>query len=230
MPPRSVATASGFYENLLVTRRYWRRTIADEGMAELSLPSAPGCATNGTWLAMQAVHSVVRSMISREDTWHGRYGVLPGYGISLQDGFQDTFTATVMGALEMGSMPYARGVIDNWLKYYVQANGGPTYRAEETAVQSRMLTLLALYVSYSDGTREQKAADAFLLSHFEKVKALADWLLFRYKKSLEFPSDHPSHGIPAGDDEADTYIGCKKIADLRIPCWCCLPHSLLILL
>ena len=38
----------------------------------------------------------------------------------------------------------------------------------------------------------QKAADAFLLSHFEKVKALADWLLFRYNKSLEFPSDHPS--------------------------------------
>ena len=23
-------------------------------------------------------------MISRDDTWHGRYGVLPGYGITLQ--------------------------------------------------------------------------------------------------------------------------------------------------
>ena len=59
----------------------------------------------------------MRSMISRDDTWHGRYGVLPGYGISLQDGFEDTFTATATGALEMGSLPYAKGVIDNWLRY-----------------------------------------------------------------------------------------------------------------
>ena len=89
-------------------------------------------------------------------------------------------------------------------------------------MQSRILTLLALYVSYSDGTREQQAADAFLLSHFEKIKALAEWLLLRYTKSLEFPSDHPSHGIPAGDDEADTYIGCKTALDPSMPCWCCL--------
>ena len=47
---------------------------------------------------------MVRSMISRDDTWHSRYGVLPGYGVSLQNGFQDTFTATVTGALEMGSL------------------------------------------------------------------------------------------------------------------------------
>jgi hypothetical protein len=107
----------------------------------------------------------------------------------------------------MGSMPYAKGVIDNWLKYYVQPNGGPTYRAEETAVQSRMLTQFALYVSYADGPIERKEADAFLLSHFGKAKALGDWLLFRYNKSLAFPPSHPSHGIPAGDDEADTYIG-----------------------
>ena len=56
-------------------------------------------------------------MISREDTWHGRYGVMPGYGISLQDGFQDTFTATATAALEWGAIPYAKGVIDNWLNF-----------------------------------------------------------------------------------------------------------------
>ena len=50
--------------------------------------------------------SIVRSMISRDDTWHGRYGVLPGYGISLQDGFEDTFTASATAALEYGSFPY----------------------------------------------------------------------------------------------------------------------------
>ena len=110
-------------------------------------------------------------------------------------------------------MAYARGVIDNWLAYYVRSNGGITYRAEEVAVSSRMLTLFALYVSYADGDDEQKDAEALMLSHFDKAKALADWLLFRYNKSLEFPPGHPSHGIPAGDDEADTYIGCKTTCD-----------------
>ena len=60
---------------------------------------------------------------------NGRYGVMPGYGISLQDGFEDTFTATAMGALEMGAFPYAKGVIDNHLKYYVRSNGMTTYEA-----------------------------------------------------------------------------------------------------
>ena len=74
-------------------------------MAELSLPASS--ATNGSWLRTQATHALVRSMISRDDTWHGRYGVLPGYGVSLQDGFQDTFGATATGALELGAMAYA---------------------------------------------------------------------------------------------------------------------------
>ena len=28
----------------------------------------------------QATHALVKSMISREGTWHPRYGVSPGYG------------------------------------------------------------------------------------------------------------------------------------------------------
>ncbi len=42
--------------------------------------------------------------------------MLPGYGIAFQSGFQDTFTATATAALEYGAFPYARGVIDNWLR------------------------------------------------------------------------------------------------------------------
>ena len=53
------------------------------------------------------VFSFVRSMISRDNTWHPRYGVIPGYGITLQDGFQDTFTSTATAALEWGSIPCA---------------------------------------------------------------------------------------------------------------------------
>jgi hypothetical protein len=46
------------------------------------------------------------------DSWGPRYGVLSGYGIYMQNGFQDTFTGTAMGALEMGAMPYGALISD----------------------------------------------------------------------------------------------------------------------
>ena len=60
--------------------------------------------------------------------------------------------------------------------------------------------MLLRYVSYSGAahTPERKEAEAFLLSHFAKAKALGDWLMFRYNKSLAYPANHPSYGIPAG--------------------------------
>ena len=94
-------------------------------------------------------------------------------------------------------MAYAKGVIDNWLKYYVRSNGGITYRAEEVAVSSRMLTLFALYVSYADGPDEKRDAEELMLSHFEKAQALGEWLMYRYNQSLSFPVTDPRHGIPA---------------------------------
>jgi hypothetical protein len=193
-----MANSSGFYSNLLAVRGYWAATLEAEGMMQLSLPSTK--ANNGSWLIDQAVHSIVRSMISRDDTWHGRYGVLPGYGISLQDGFEDTFTATATAALEYGSIPYAKGVIDNWLLYYVRDNGMTTYRAEELAQSGRMLTIFAMYVSMTDDVE-------FMLGHYQKAKALADWLLYRWQHSLEeYPSSDPRHGIPPGGDEGDGFI------------------------
>jgi len=194
--PELMANASGFYANLLAVRRYWDRTLEAEGMMALSLPS--GGATNGTWLAQQATGSIVRSMISRDDTWHGRYGVLPGYGVSLQDGFQDTFTASATGALEMGAFPYARGVIDNWLRYYVRANGMTTYRAEELAQSGRMLSIFALYVSMTGDS-------ALLLAHYDKARVLAQWLLYRYEASLKWPEGDPRRGIVEGGDEGDGF-------------------------
>ncbi len=90
----------------------------------------------------------------------------------MQDGFQDTFTSTATAALEWGAFPYARGVIDNWLRYYVRDNGMVTYRAEELAQSGRMLTIFALYVDYT-GDKD------LMLEHFGKARALARWLLYR---------------------------------------------------
>ena len=119
--PVHPSAASGFYANLLAVRRYWKAELAAEGMMALSLPSPPS--TNGTWLQLQATHAVVRAMIGRSDTWHPRYGVTPGYGQTMQDGFQDVFTATTTAALEMGAMAWARGLIDNQFRFYVRDDG-----------------------------------------------------------------------------------------------------------
>ena len=91
--PESSASSSGFYANLLEVRSWWDAELAKEQMMELSLPSPT--TTNGTYLKTQSTASVIKAMITRKGTWHPRYGVNPGYGINMQDGFQDTFTTTV---------------------------------------------------------------------------------------------------------------------------------------
>ena len=64
------ANASGFYANLLAVKRYWDRELQAEGMMGLALPAAAH--TNGTWLVQQARFALVRSMISRDNTWEPR--------------------------------------------------------------------------------------------------------------------------------------------------------------
>ena len=112
----------------------------------------------------------------------------------MQDGFEDVFTATAMAALEWGAMPYAKGLIDAQYRHYIREDGLTNYRAEELAQQARMLTILALYYSYSGGDA------TFLLQHFAKAKALADWLTARRATSLCFGADDPRYGIPWGAD------------------------------
>jgi hypothetical protein len=198
--PAQPANASGFYASLIANRRWWRNEFRSEGTMELELPSTK-TSTNGTWLTIQARHNLILSMITKEDTWGPRYGVNPGYGYPMQNGFEDTFTATAMAALEWGAMPYAKGLIENEFSHYLRDDGLPKYRAIEVAQLCRMLTILALYHSYSDGDSR-----AFLLRHFAKAKALADWLIARRWSSLaEFSSDDPRYGLIAGLDEGDSF-------------------------
>ena len=176
--PAASATAAGFYLNLLAVYQYWNKTKVEESMMELSLPDVAG--TNGTWLNHQATHAIIRTMINRRETFHPTYGVSPGYGWQGQDGFQDVFTTTATMALEWGSFPYAKGVIDNQFSNYVRHDGLINYRATEVPQCSRFLTVLALYFSYTND-------DALLEKHFYKARALANWLLYRRKVSLGYP-------------------------------------------
>ena len=89
-------------------------------------------------------------------------------------------------------MPYARGLIDAQYRNYVRKDGLTNYRAEELAQQARMLTILALYHSYSGGDT------SFLLRHFDKARALAQWLAARRATSLVYARDDPRHGMIPG--------------------------------
>ena len=84
----NASAAGGFYRSLLANRAWWDAELAAEGMMQLALPSPES--TNGTWLKAQAVQNLRASMILRNEKWGPRYGLLPGYGITMQDGFEDS--------------------------------------------------------------------------------------------------------------------------------------------
>ena len=201
--PINATSSVDFYETLLDNRRYWDAELAAEGMMDLSLPSPNS--TNGTWLKQQAVHSIVRSMITRQNTWEPRYGVCPGNGAPNMYGIQDVFTTTTTAALEFGAMAYAKGVVDYQFKHYIRHDGMTWSANIELPTTARMLTVLAMYHWYSD-----ESDDEFLLRHFGKAETLANWLVSRRELSLTLDKTDPRYGIPMGGDDAqhdaDTYF------------------------
>ena len=162
-------------------------------MHKLTLPSP--ASTNGTWLLSQATHAILKAMITREGTWHPRYGVSPGYGAVVYNGVPDTFIATATAALEWGALPFARGVIANHFSYYVRDDGMAFHHTQALPASARMLTVLALHAHY--GADED--GGAFTLQFFPKAKAVAQALIARRNASLRaYPSNDPRHGIPMG--------------------------------
>ena len=117
----------------------------------------------------------------------------------MQNGFEDVFTATATAALEVGAMPYAEGLIDHQWRNYIRYDGMIRYRAEEVPQQARMLTILALFYSYSGGNA------TLPLAHFDKARALAEWLMARRNASLRYEKSDPRYGIPPGVDEGDDF-------------------------
>jgi len=200
----NASTAAGFYANLLELRRWWDAELANEGMMELSLPTPES--TDGAWLANQAKHSIARSMITRVETWHPRMGTMPGFGTDELNGLPDAFTSTATAALEMGAMAYAKGVIDNAFLHYVRDDGTLFHHGEELPQSARMLTVLAAYHGYAGG-----ADAAFMLTHFNRAKALAGLLVARRALTLNLSAADPRHGIPLGGCEAAEYFKARNL-------------------
>lgn len=70
--------AEAFYRAVLGQRTYWSDTWKTEGVLSMSLPNAGG--TDGTVLRDQMLHSLLRDMITRVDTFFPRYGICGGAG------------------------------------------------------------------------------------------------------------------------------------------------------
>lgn len=111
---------------------------------------------------------------------------------------------------------------------YIRYDGEIAYRAEEIAQQARMLTILALYYSYSEGDRSSHdPVNVFMLSHFAKAKAVAEFLAARRTTSLVYPESDPRHGMIAGLDEGDTFTHMRYHQDPKGSIHWCVQHPVL---
>eukprot|EP01049_Picozoa_sp_SAG25_P007538 SAG25_NODE_620_length_6411_cov_11.541350_4_plen_174_part_00 len=139
--------ASMFYDTLLDQHEYWEDTFKREGIMRLQLPHRND--TDGRLLVHKAKHSIIRSMISRRNTWFPKYGILPSvYGYGALDGGEWTTVADLAMSLEHGAFEYAHGVLENWLEFYVRHDG---YRFSEPA-QSQSARELVLFAQFYDYT------------------------------------------------------------------------------
>ena len=79
-------TAAKFYGAVLDQRVFWEHTFAHDGVMEFSLPAGNKTinGTDGQSLAKLVLHSVVRDMIIRADTWFPKYPLRPTCPFSTQ--------------------------------------------------------------------------------------------------------------------------------------------------
>lgn len=216
-------TASRFYSTVAEQVAYWQATWQSEGLMELELPHRPQD-TDGAMLAQLAKHGLVRDMITRQQTFFPKYGVLPGvYGQPANNGFEDTFTATMTAALEMGAFQYATGVLDNWLTHYLHSEcDNPrdnatcfarlSYRGPEMALHGHQLRIFSTFYHYTGDPT------GLLLKHFEPIRGLVQILLARRKKALALPKDSVAFGMLTGNDEADlngNTVSCSTTFDMQ---------------
>lgn len=206
--PANASSSAGFYAALIELRQWWRDELAAEGMMKVQLPSPTS--TNGTYLAMQAVHSIVKSMITRQRTFHPRYGVKPGFGSDSTHGYPDVMSSTVTAALEMGALPYAKGVASNYFQHYVRDDGMLHLQGVALPATCRILTTLAMLHGYMSNGGDDGDGDALLLTFFPKAKALAEWLASRRALSLVHPATDPRHGIPQGEAHVDNAVAIYR--------------------
>ena len=200
-PPDS-PIAKAFYSCVLEQRQWWADELEAEGMLQFDLPSDPD--TDGVMLRNMAMHSVVRDMITRRNTFFPQYGVLPGnYGTGQANGFPDTFVGTATMALELGASKYLTGVVHNWLQHYVRANGTTMYNHIGMQMHGRELTIYAQYYRYTGDPQ------GLLVRYFDRVMGRVYMLLARRREAQKLPRDAQAYGMLSGDANED--LGASEI-------------------
>ena len=93
-------------------------------------------------------------------------------------------------SLNYGAFEYARGVLRNWLEFYVKYDG---YRFAETsqANSARELTLFAQYYDYTGDP------DQLLLKYHEKIEYLVEQMFIMRKRGLALPKTSAAYGMPS---------------------------------
>lgn len=192
--PAGSRVATLFYDTLLDQHEYWEQTFEEEGLMKLQLPHRND--TDGQLLVHQSKHSIARSMISRHNTWFPTYGVMH-YGENAYNGAEWTIVGDLAMALNYGAFEYAKGILRNWLQYYVRYDG---FRFAETsqANSARELTLFAQYYHLTGDP------DQILLTYHEKVDFMVSQMYTMRNKGLALPKTHPAYGMPVGNDLDDT--------------------------
>ena len=79
--PAGSKTATKFYDAVLAQQEFWSATMEDEGTMEFELPDHNE--TDGELLRQQALHSIVRDMITRTGgSGNNGTGLFPKDGVT----------------------------------------------------------------------------------------------------------------------------------------------------
>lgn len=195
-PHAGTHLAERFYAELLETIDYWQRELSG-GMQ----------VTGWDWLDNRSHHAFAREMITRRGD-HPKYGIADqAYAGAEHDGFQDVLVSSVLACLEWGYFERARAYLDDYFTHFVRADGTLHYRGPEMGKYGVSLTCLGLYYDYT--------RDASLLErHREKIDAIADMLVGRWRKARERDPNDPAYGMIPGYHEADINFLTPNVYEL----------------
>lgn len=175
-----------FYRSLMCMHNYWQARLS----------SAMRVHTPESWIADLCRHSIAREHITRRGD-HPKYGIVDrAYGGEEHDGFQDALTNSVTCNLEWGLFELARAHLDYYLRHFVRHDGTVRYRGPEIGKYGVMLSCLAQYADYSGD-------DTLLMEHDQKVKAIVNLLLGRWREARSTDPSSADYGMIKGRHEAD---------------------------
>ncbi|WP_336959982.1 hypothetical protein [Sphingobium aquiterrae] len=179
-----------FYRALLRFARSWSGELA--GMARATLPDP-------SWTDMVA-HAFAKELVVRPGGDYPKYGVVDrDYYGSEYDGFQDTFTSSLLANLEWGRFAQARAVLDQFFTEFVTPDGLVDMRGPEVPQYGLTLSLIARY-AYVTGDL------ATLIRHRDKIRESARLLADLHDAGLALAPSSPGHGLLHGWSESDACL------------------------